>query len=118
MPSPANSSTSAPVKGRLDVEAGVVDAAATVAGFVSGRAAVGVTAAGGATTAAVTVLTGGGVTDVPETTGGMAQPPGSVMDWETMHCAPATAGIANSEAAATHEPTTALLIHFIVSNFP
>jgi hypothetical protein len=48
----------------------------------------------------------------------MAQPPGSVMDWETMHCAPATAGIANSEAAATHEPTTALLIHFIVSNFP
>lgn len=120
---------SAPVKGRLDVDAaGVVDAAATVLGddAVLGRALVaGVTAAAatvpGVTVAAVTVLAGGatgaGVTVLVGPLG-TTQPPGSVIDWVGMHWAPATAGIDNSDTAATNEPTTAVLIHFIVSNFP
>jgi hypothetical protein len=83
---------------------------------VAGRAA-GVTAAG-VTVAAATVLTGGGVTEVPLTIGVWVQVPGSVIDSETMHWAPATAGTDSSETAATHEATTALLIHFISSNFP
>ena len=127
MPSPASSSTSAPVKGRLEVDAGV-DAAATESGdgevgdAVSGRALLaGVTAAAATvpvvTVPAVTVLTGGGVTVPMGAFGGVTQSPGSVIDWVTMHWAPATAGIDSNEAAATHEPTTALLIHFIVSNF-
>jgi hypothetical protein len=72
----------------------------------------------GVTTTVFTPLTGGGVIGAFVGPLGTLTQPGSLIVWVHTGCAPATAGTDNSDAAATHEPTTALLIHFMVSYFP